>query len=199
MKHRIYKKYRTRKKGGQRYWIGRKLKKNYGMAWFIEPGQYVEYLPPKEFIRKTGFYEEEYPKHLQQYIDIKTLKRTPISNLSKKIISKTPKVRIPWIDDPSPLTVGHEGRHRAYAAELAGEKVIPVAVPLPGEKREELAEEFIKEAFPDSHFSYQNEWRERFKQGHPEQRMDNKHAKIFDKILKKHGLKPILGIQNVQQ
>ena len=30
IKRRIYKRYRTRKKGGQRYWVGRTLKKNYG-------------------------------------------------------------------------------------------------------------------------------------------------------------------------
>lgn len=188
MKHKI----RIKRKDGirQRYWVGRKTRKNYGMAWNIQPGQFIEHMPPEEFITKTGFYtREKYPEYLQTYSDFKTGKSEPISKLSKKIITKTPKVRIPWIDDPSPLMVGHEGRHRAFAAELAGEKTIPVAVPLPREKREELAEEFIKEAFPDSHISYQNEWRGRFKQGHPEQRMDNQSAKIFDKILKNHGLK----------
>lgn len=187
MKRRI----RIKRRDGirQRYWVGKTMRKNYGMAWSIQPGQYVEYMPPKEFIAKTGFYQEEYPKYLQQYSDFKTDKREPISKLSKKIISKTPKVNIPWIDDPSPLMVGHEGRHRAYAAELAGEKIIPVAMPLPREKREELAEEFIKESFPDSSDSYKREWRGRFERGHPEHSMDNIRAKIFDRILQKHNLK----------
>lgn len=164
-------------------------KKNYGMVWHTEPGQYIEHISPKEFIRRAGLSEEESRKFLGKYYDTEKKKLLPIEGLSKHIKSSKTKVYVPWHDDPSPLATGHEGRHRAYAAELAGEKLIPVAVPLPKEKREELAEEFIKETFPDSHFSYQNEWRERFRRGHPEQRMDTKTAKIFDKILLKHRLK----------
>ena len=36
MKHRIYKRYRTKKRGGQHYKIGRKLRKNYGSKMFRE-------------------------------------------------------------------------------------------------------------------------------------------------------------------
>lgn len=189
MKKRI----RIRRRDGikQRYWVGRKIRKNYG-AWKTEPGQYIQRIPPKEFIKRAGLHdlpEEKYPLLLGKYYDAKEQKLQPIEKLSEHIKSKKTKVWIPWIDDPTPVGALHEGKHRAFAAELAGEELIPVAVPLPKEKREELAEEFIKEAFPDSHFSYQNEWRERFRKGHPEQRMDPTTAKIFDKILKKHGLK----------
>ena len=157
-------------------------KKNYGMVWSIQPGQYIEHMPPREFIKKAGLTEEEIPQYLDKYYDSKKEKMLPIKELSKHIISPTTKVYIPWIEDPSAEHTGHEGRHRAFAAELAGEKLIPVAIPLPKEKREKLAEEFINKAFPDSHSSYKEEWRERFRKGHPEHSMDIKTTNIFGEL-----------------
>ena len=63
MKRRIFKRYRTKKRGGQRYWIGRKLRKNYGMAAFkidlskYDQGEYaskVNFDPKKTIVHGTS-------------------------------------------------------------------------------------------------------------------------------------------------
>lgn len=162
----------------QHYW------KSYGMAWDIEKakkeGHTIKMLSPREYLSKTT--EADHPT---MYYDIETEKHEPISKLAEHIVSPEKKVTIPYVGD---IPEEHEGRHRAIAAEVAGQKKIPVAVTLPKEDRDILAEAFIKEAFPESHITYQNEWRQRFKKGFPEASMDSKTLEKYKKVRKELNL-----------
>ena len=145
----------------------------------------IEYMSPEEYIEKTGLNPLRLgDEDFENYYDIEKRESRPIEELGEHIEDPDTKVRIPFVGDRSIFGVAHEGRHRAYAAMLEGEKEIPVVVPLDKDEREELAEEFISKRFPGHPDEpYLNEWRERFKGGFPESSMDKEGRDILKGIL----------------
>ncbi len=65
---------------------------------------------------------EEEGSFLKEYYDVDKEKMRPIRELKGLILSSKEQVGVPVIFKGG----GHEGRHRAYAAELAGEQSMPV-------------------------------------------------------------------------
>lgn len=162
--------------------------KNQGMAWNVKQaekeGRIIREMRPRDYLKKTGT-SDEYLKTFEfdTYADTEKGKSRPIKELAEKIKSEDTLVDLPMVEDSFG---GHEGRHRALAAEIAGEGKIPVIVPIPIREREELAEKFIKERFPESGKSYQEGWRHRFKQGMPQDLMDSESHKAMVKVKKEY-------------
>jgi hypothetical protein len=192
--------FRTSKRGRKfragRGTLKRKIRRNYGMAWDIPgaeaEGKIIEYMSPEDYLKQTGLPFGTYGQRsesLGRYFDTEAERSLPIQELSKRIKDPKTKVRIPYVGDPKSGNAEHEGRHRAYAAELAGEEKIPVAVSVPIRKREDVAEKFIQQVFPRSHASYKDEWRERFAKGHPEFYMDTDIRNKYNDLLKEEGLR----------
>ena len=168
--------------------------------WDIEEaktrGVRIEYMHPDEYLRRTGFDErtpkDYYDKYFEKFYDMEKEKRRPISELKQMIQSPHKKITIPYVGEHP---ADHEGRHRAYAAKLAGQKRIPVIVPLLSRfsisEREELGKIFVKKAGLDNDPAYAHEWIERFREGKPETAMDSKNKKLLLSILekRKRGLK----------
>jgi len=163
------------------------------MAWDIEganeEAHRIEYMTPREYMEITGLDPDNLPEWMENYFDTETQKSEDIHKLGEHIKSEEDLVTLPWVGDRSWFSTPHEGRHRAYAAMLEGEEEIPVAVPLAKDERKELAEEFIQRAFPDSDNTYQDEWRERFSLGLPEQSMDKERRQILKEILDERDIK----------
>ena len=158
------------------------------MAWDLgraeEEGNIVDWMSPDEYLKKTGLDPDDLPGYMDTFYDNDKGESRPIEELSEYIKSDDVNVTIPWVGDSSVFGAAHEGRHRALAAKLAGDEEVPVAVPLPKNVREEIAEIFIERAFPDSDPTYQREWRERFRDGLPNRRMDRQNAAIYSGVLK---------------
>lgn len=148
-----------------------------------EEKKYLTWMTPTEYLQKTGGYDYKgQPEWFMQKYDDEELKETrPIKELAQKIRSGTP-INIPDYDE---ITGLQEGRHRAYAAQLAGQTVIPVAVnrPRTGEEKE-IAKEFTEKlGFKSA--SYQREWEGRFQKGIPEVYMDKKSREAYNEIIQK--------------
>jgi len=99
-----------------------------------ERSTYIKMMPPKKFLRTT--YKEIYEtarRHQfvvpsQEGYEEKVLKPKKIRKLRGTLKSKA-KVHIPFLEyDEQGRPIGHEGRHRAKAAELEGVKLIPVTI-----------------------------------------------------------------------
>lgn len=186
-----------RSKRGRKFRAGRgfsKTKVRRAMAWDIPKHASIQHMSPEKYLRETWLTPEENPQYFERYWDYETKKMEPLSKLSGYIKDPNVKVNPPFIEDPfitptGKVIVAHEGRHRAQAAKEAGLEKIPVIVPLPIEKREKLAEKFIEKVFPESHESYKQEWRERFKKGSPHMHMDKKSGKIYSQLLEEEGLR----------
>jgi len=160
--------------------------------WDIETpkkkGAKIEYMTPDVYIRKTGLIPEKSPtyyyKYLEKYYDTEKDEERPISELTEIIKSPHKKVDIPWVGE---TPYDHEGRHRAYAAQLAGQKRIPVSVSSLGEYsiewREKLGREFVERmGLRDP--AYAEEWMNRFRSGHPEDWMDSRSRKVYVDMMK---------------
>jgi len=152
-----------------------------------QSGSTIEYMTPDKYIRKTGLNPEEnsnyYYDYLEKYYDDEKEESRPIKELSDLIKNPKKKITIPYVGE-SPCE--HEGRHRAYAAKLAGYKKIPVVVPslknYSMEERTKLGEKFVK--IKGYVGSYAHEWIGRFERGNPESYMDSSNRKILVKMLK---------------
>jgi hypothetical protein len=131
------------------------------MAWRKpEPYEYVEEMSPSRYLNLTKTSESE--PFLNRYYDDETQKMESIEQLSAHITSKDKIVNIPFVN---PTTGDHEGRHRAFAAKLAGQEKIKVKVPPPASWRtDDVANKFIEKAFANSREDRKNEWRRRLQE-----------------------------------
>jgi hypothetical protein len=177
------------------------------MAW-REPKeyQYVEKMPPREFLKKSKSEDfgmkrsyiiknpetgeihmnlsQEAPEQHFRYYDSEMEKMQPIDRLGKIIKSPDKEVSLPFVED---RYGDHEGRHRAFAAERAGIKEIPVRVPAPASWRtDEVFENFKKHATHlNLYGSYEKEWKERIQsRSFPEEYMDDRSRKAYIKALR---------------
>jgi hypothetical protein len=153
--------------------------------WRVEEARragHVVWMPPGKYLKLTGAKGDEY--WLEEYHDTEERRSLPIGMLKEKM-EDGKQISIPFMYGYG----SQEGRHRAHAAKIVGEKVIPVLVESPAEKvNDDVAEEFINRSGFNNDESYSNEWRSRFKRGYPDQYMDNEHKKIYKDILSEKGL-----------
>jgi len=158
-------------------------KQDWDMEEAKERGMNIEYMHPDEYIRKTGLDPYQDKDYFEDYYDTEKKQTRPIKELSQ-IIKSPKKVTIPWVGEE---TYQHEGRHRAYAAKMAGQTIIPVIRPslfkFSGYEREEIAKKFITKRFPHADKLYKQEWIDRFIRGNPEGAMDSESKKIYQQIL----------------
>ena len=152
----------------------------------------IEYMEPDKYIKMTGA-DPESKSYFEKYYDTEKGEGRPIKELSEHIKNPNKKIDIPYVGERGFIDISHEGRHRAYAAKMAGMKKIPVLRPslaeYSDEMREKLGDKFIFEAFPNADKGYKEQWMQRFKTGFPEGYMDGRSKKIYLKILKKHGIR----------
>lgn len=100
--------------------------------WDYNKAKNIKYMSPTLFLKKTEGLNT--PQSQRQwldkgYYDIETKQIRPINELREHIKSPNKQVNIPYLGSRSGTGIReHKGRHRAYAAELAGEKLIPVRV-----------------------------------------------------------------------
>ena len=94
------------------------------------------------------------------------------------------EVDIPYVEEDG----DHEGRHRAYAAEKAGFKKIPVKTPPPQSWRtDKVTQEFTNKRFPNHQDDYKKSWERRIKRNpFPEETMDNESRKAFGDAINKY-------------
>jgi len=101
--------------------------------WNIKQSNNITYMSPTKFLKKTEGLDT--PQSQRQflskgYFDIEKNEIRPIKELGIHIKSSNKKVDIPYLGEKSGFGMReHKGRHRAYAAELAGENLIPVRIP----------------------------------------------------------------------
>lgn len=155
-------------------------------------GRLVE-MSPEEYLKKTGLTVDEV-KNDSQYQSIwDREKGTPLSigEFAEKMKSKdvVVEVEVPYVYGEG-ILADQEGRHRVYAAYLAGEPIIPVMV---DDGREatmpEIAQEFVSRAFPDAREEYAKEWDVRFVTEFPSKWMGPKALKIYHDILRERGIR----------
>lgn len=167
--------------------------------WDIEAarkqGYYIENMSPTMFLKKTeGPLQTDISQRqtLQQYSDYDKGPQ-PITRLGRLIKSPDVKVPIPFVGGKVGMGIAeHEGRHRAYASELAGLKNIPVRAPHPPSWRsEDVVNSFLDKRFPLDNFGegYRNQWRDRFKNSEfPNERMDKQSVATYRDVLIEKGL-----------
>jgi len=156
--------------------------------WKMDTPGFVKKMKPSEFLEKTTNLNYKTDSFFNYYSDIETGKSEPITKLGVYIVSPRHEVEIPFLGKKSVHGLHeHEGRHRAVASDFMEEEEIPVRVSIPKEKREELAEKFIQERFSGRDERYKNVWRERFKEGMPENQMDKESLEVYRKVLKNTG------------
>jgi hypothetical protein len=150
-----------------------------------QEAQYVKWMTPQEYLAKTGLDPFNNPRHkrmLETYYDKETQKSEPIEKLGGYIKDPNVMVSIPFVGD---YEADHEGRHRAYAAHLKGERQVPVIVRPPESWRApEVVEAFIQKRFPDSGSDYKAQWRRRFESTFPQSQMDRQSTEAFVSVLK---------------
>ena len=113
MKHRIYKRYKTRKKGGQHYHVGKKPRKNYGSKMFrdqIKKGLDFTVPSDKEIKSDNKDYIEQFK---YSHLDIaKKVKQTKTKDVTPsdiiKFIEKNPEYyrqakKVKWMTKADPL------------------------------------------------------------------------------------------------
>ena len=158
------------------------------MVWDIDRAKQeahkIEYMSPSEYLERTDTDPEEMPEFFETYGDTEKEESRPIAELGEYIQSEDTKVGIPYVGS-SPHE--HEGRHRAYAAGLISEEEIPVAVPLTGSERDDIAEEWIERTLEGHGEDYKNQWRDRFKREFPEHLMGPKFREKYREILGESG------------
>lgn len=185
-----------------------KKKQDWDYEGAAEQATYVVHMAPTEYLGMTGVIGD--PRNvswLQTYSDKETKKPEPIEKLSKYINDPNKKVTIPYVEGPESKAYGfnessreHEGRHRAYAAYLAGHKIIPVRVPIPKKERESVGREFARKKFP---YGVTPEWRKELdtmdrrkykrrviEQQFPQWQMDIEGTQIYRGILQRRGMIP---------
>jgi len=152
----------------------------------------IEYMEPDKYIKMTGA-DPKSKSYFEKYYDTEKGEGRPIKELSEHIKNPNKKIDIPYVGERGFIDTPHEGRHRAYAAKIAGMRKIPVLRPslaeYSDEMREKLGEEFIFEAFTNADKGYKEQWMQRFRTGFPEGYMDGRSKKIYLKILRKHGIR----------
>lgn len=156
------------------------------MAWKTpKRTQHVTQITPREYLRKTGSpdYQDTH------YYDYQTQQKEPIQKLSGYITSEDVEVDLPYVDTQESA---HEGRHRALASELAGEKTIPVITPPPQTWRSpEVRDEFIQRRYPEgTHPIHEKEMRSVFDARFPTTYMDDKSLNVYEGILEEKDLLP---------
>ena len=177
-----------------------KLLRRYMLVnWKVEHARkegYVEWMTPREYIERSG--GDENAPGMGTYYDVEEEKSLPVSELARKM-KEGKEIPVPFVYG-SGRESQQEGRHRAKAAEIVGERVIPVRVNNPyAMYSKELANEFIVRAGfglrdvggtgeVSSDKPYANEWRRRFEGGHPEVYMDEERRRIYNQILQERGL-----------
>lgn len=171
-------------------------------AWDVKEarryGNYVTYMSPKKYLAETGIDVDD-PASLRQIApDVYRDEETGVEDISKlgKHIKGTTKVYPPYFIPKRPgyEHVEHEGRHRAYAAMLIGEKKIPVSISRPSEHTSEsVKKEFFNRTgliTPRTDNRYHAEWDERFERGIPERYMGPEYRKVYFDILRERGMNP---------
>jgi len=157
----------------------------------LKSGGHITSMSPDEYLRLIGD-DPNKPGYVEQQGGISFrgeggTQNIPISEFAEKM--KTGEI-IPV--PPAYVknqygTYEQEGRHRAIAAKLAGEEIIPVVFNQPGNQiSPDIAEEFIKRIHAVG--GYDDEWRKRFNSGSPGLNMDSPHLKLYADILKKKGV-----------
>ena len=113
--------------------------------------QHIEWMPPLEFLRRTRT-DPTRPGNqamLSTYYDKDTEKSEPIQKLASHINNPDKLVDIPFLEPDG----DHEGRHRAWAAHLAGERLIPVATTPPESWRtQDIVDETMEKRFPKNNY-----------------------------------------------
>jgi len=165
--------------------------------WDVEKekkkGATIEYMDPDEYIEKTGLKRRRSPSYyddyFEKYYDTEKEEMRPISELAKIIKDPKKKVALPFIGAHSSE---HEGRHRAYAGKLAGQKKIPVIVGSLRNvslfDRERIAKDFLLVTGLDRDPAYAQEWIDRFRRGYPESYMDSRRKRIYFDILRNYNV-----------
>jgi hypothetical protein len=136
-------------------------------------------MSPREYLKRTSSPDFE----ADRYWDNETQKGEHISKLTGHIKDPNKEVRIPYVDK-----IDHEGRHRAYAAELGNEPDIPVKLPPPKEWRtDKIVNKWVTRTNRDERDK--ERWKNRIQNNDfPEQKMDLEDQKTYAKILKEEGL-----------
>jgi hypothetical protein len=161
------------------------------MAWKKpKPYEYVEYMSPREYLKKT--HTEDFGRRNHKYDNIyhdnDLQKSQPIKMLGKHIQDPNKEVNIPFVEPDG----SHEGRHRAFAAESVGIKEIPVKVPPPQSWRtQKVVDSYLKKTNPFNKDNLQEwqirdlernrkKWTHRIKNDNfPEETMDLTQTKAY--------------------
>ena len=168
------------------------------------PGEYTVKMSPREYLTRSGEpnwgYDSE--RNGQSYYLDNEKDYQHISELQKLL--KDPKVEVPlpyttgklgprkWSDE----RVQQEGNHRAYAAELNGDKEIDVIVPPPESWRTPaITKTFLKKSgLENSDNNYTREWEDRIQnKPFPSSYMGDKTKKAYVEALQEHGAIPKLN------